>query len=157
MHYCMRGGCSKHNFGVSMRLFIVTFMVIFGLMSTPAWAARVEARVDLSEQKMKVYHGGKLKYSFRISSGKKGFRTPTGRWGVTRMHRKYFSRKYHGAPMPNSIFFYRGYAIHGTNKVSRLGRPASHGCIRLAPGNARALFNLVKANGRHNFRVKITH
>lgn len=157
MHYCMRGGYSKHSFGVGMRLFIVTFMVIFGLTSAPAWAARVEAKVDLSQQKMKVYHGGKLKYSFPISSGKKGFRTPTGRWGVTRMHRKYYSKKYHGAPMPNSIFFYRGYAIHGTNQVSRLGRTASHGCIRLAPGNARALFNLVKANGRQNFRVKITH
>ncbi|MEP6355750.1 MAG: L,D-transpeptidase [Hyphomicrobiales bacterium] len=140
-----------------MRLFIIAFMIVFGFMSAPSWAARVEAKIDLSQQKMKVYHGGKLKYSFSISSGKKGFRTPTGRWGVTRMHRKYFSKKYHGAPMPNSIFFYRGYAIHGTNQVSRLGRTASHGCIRLAPGNARALFNLVKANGRHNFRVNITH
>lgn len=139
-----------------MRVLIVTFAILYGLMSAPSWAAIVEAKIDISQQKMKVYHNGKLKYSFSISSGKRGFRTPTGRWGVTRMHRKYYSRKYDGAPMPNSIFFYRGYAIHGTNQVSRLGRPASHGCIRLAPGNARKLFNLVKANGRHNFRVHIT-
>ena len=140
-----------------MRVFITSFALILSLFITPSFAARVEAKVDLSQQKMHVYKGGRLKYTFKISSGKKGYRTPTGRWGVTRMHRKYYSRKYHGAPMPNSIFFYRGYAIHGTNKVSHLGRPASHGCIRLAPGNARALFNLVQANGRSNFRVSIRH
>ena len=140
-----------------MRVFIASLALIWGLFITPSYAARVEAKVDLSQQKMHVYKGGRLKYTFKISSGKQGFRTPTGRWGVTRMHRKYFSRKYHGAPMPNSIFFYRGYAIHGTNKVSRLGRPASHGCIRLAPSNARALFHLVQANGRQNFRVSIRH
>ncbi|MEO0946488.1 MAG: L,D-transpeptidase, partial [Pseudomonadota bacterium] len=139
------------RFLFSILTLIVTFVV------TPSYAAYIEARVDLSQQKMRVYKGGKLKYSFKISSGRKGFRTPTGRWGATRMYRKYYSKKYHGAPMPNSIFFYRGYAIHGTNKVSRLGRPASHGCIRLAPGNARALYNLVRANGRRNFRVSIRH
>lgn len=138
-----------------MRLFIVTFTVLFGLMSAPSWAARVEAKIDLSQQKMKVYQNGKLKYSFPISSGKRGYRTPTGRWGVTRMHREYYSRKYNNAPMPHSIFFHRGYAIHGTNHVRRLGQTASHGCIRLAPGNARKLYNLVQSNGRHNFRVHI--
>lgn len=140
-----------------MRVFICSLALILGLFITPSYAAYIEAKVNLSKQKMHVYKGGRLKYTFKISSGRKGYRTPTGRWGVKRMHRKYYSRKYHGAPMPNSIFFYRGYAIHGTNKVSRLGRPASHGCIRLAPGNARALYNMVRANGRKNFRVSIRY
>ncbi|MGC1773513.1 MAG: L,D-transpeptidase, partial [Pseudolabrys sp.] len=43
-----------------------------------------------------------------------------------------------------SIFFNEGYAIHGSYEVSRLGRPASHGCIRLSPSNAAVLFALVK-------------
>jgi Uncharacterized protein conserved in bacteria len=45
------------------------------------------------------------------------------------------------------IFFYYGFAIHGTNEVRHLGRAASHGCVRLAPANAAKLFNLVKAEG----------
>jgi lipoprotein-anchoring transpeptidase ErfK/SrfK len=56
----------------------------------------------------------------------------------------WYSRKYDMSPMPNSIFFLGGYAIHGTGYVNGLGRPASHGCVRLAPGNAAALFNLVR-------------
>ena len=55
--------------------------------------------------------------------------------------------------MPHSVFFRGGYAIHGTNHVKSLGRPASHGCIRLAPGNARAFYNLVKAYGPRNTRI----
>ncbi len=140
-----------------MRVFIMAVALVMGAMISNANAARIEARIDLSQQKMRVYQGGKLRYSWPISSGRSGYRTPTGRWGVTRMHREYYSKKYHGSPMPHSIFFYRGYAIHGTNYVKRLGRPASHGCIRLAPGNARALFNLVQRNGRGNFRVHIVH
>lgn len=131
--------------------------LIFGLFATPSFAARIEAKVDLSQQRMKVYKNGRLQYSWRISSGKPGYRTPTGRWGVKRMHRKYYSRKYNNAPMPNSIFFYHGYAIHGTYQTRRLGRPASRGCIRLAPGHARTLYNLVNANGRQNFRVNVRY
>jgi len=138
-----------------MKVLITTIAILFGAIVTPSHAARVEAKVNLSQQKMNVFHDGKLRYSFPISSGRNGYRTPTGRWGATRMHRRYYSRKYDGAPMPHAIFFYRGYAIHGTNQVRRLGRPASHGCIRLAPGNAQALFDLVQANGRQNFRVSI--
>jgi len=59
--------------------------------------------------------------------------------------------------MPHSIFFTGGYAIHGTNAIKGLGRPASHGCIRLHPSNARTLFNMVQRAGRSNSRVKITY
>ena len=48
--------------------------------------------------------------------------------------------------MPHSIFFSGGYAIHGSYEISRLGRPASHGCIRLHPSNAATLFALVQAD-----------
>ena len=71
------------------------------------------------------------------------------------MHRRYFSRKYYNSPMPNSIFFYYGFAIHGTNELARLGGPASHGCVRLHPSHAAALFALVQRNGSRNTRIEI--
>jgi hypothetical protein len=57
--------------------------------------------------------------------------------------------------MPYSIFFAGGYAIHGSNEISRLGRPASHGCIRLHPGNAAVLFEMVRRSTA-NTRIVIT-
>jgi hypothetical protein len=51
------------------------------------------------------------------------------------------------SPMPHSIFFHRGYAIHGSYEINRLGGPASHGCIRLHPENAATLFALVQREG----------
>ncbi|GAB5375027.1 MAG: L,D-transpeptidase [Acuticoccus sp.] len=120
-----------------------------------AEAARVQATIDISAQRMYVSVGGKPAYSWAVSTGRKGYRTPTGNYRPTRMYRKYFSRKYNNSPMPHSIFFRGGYAIHGTNYVKRLGRPASHGCVRLAPGNARTLYNLVRAHGAGNTRIRI--
>jgi lipoprotein-anchoring transpeptidase ErfK/SrfK len=58
--------------------------------------------------------------------------------------------------MPYSIFFKGGYAIHGTYSVKQLGRPASHGCVRLHPDNAAALFGLVKQAGMSNTRIIVT-
>jgi lipoprotein-anchoring transpeptidase ErfK/SrfK len=57
--------------------------------------------------------------------------------------------------MPHSIFFYGGFAVHGSNAVRTLGRPVSHGCIRLAPGNAATLYSLVAAN-RSDARIVVT-
>ena len=73
-----------------------------------------------------------------------GYRTPNGTYKPQRLARKWFSRKYDWSPMPYSIFFDGGYAIHGSYEISHLGRPASHGCIRLHPDNAALLFALVK-------------
>jgi lipoprotein-anchoring transpeptidase ErfK/SrfK len=63
------------------------------------------------------------------------------------MERMWYSRKYDNAPMPHALFFEGGLAIHGTNAIRQLGRPASHGCVRLSPGNARTLFDLVRQHG----------
>src|SRR5690349_16373227 len=69
------------------------------------------------------------------------------------MERDHFSREWDDAPMPNSIFFTReGHAIHGTYHRS-IGRPASHGCVRLSVENSRVLFDLVKRQGMANTRV----
>lgn len=117
---------------------------------------RVSAKVDISEQRMRVFVNGVHKQTFKVSTAGKGYRTPTGSWKPTRMHKMWYSRKYNMAPMPHSIFFYGGYAVHATESIGRLGRPASHGCIRLHPKNARKFFNLVMAAGRANTKITIT-
>lgn len=140
-----------------MRNLAILFLFLGAMLVMPiAASAGVEARIDLSQQKMRVYVNGAPKYSWAVSTARSGYRTPTGNFRPTRMHKTYFSKKYHGSPMPFSIFFYGGYAIHGTNAINSLGRPASHGCIRLHPTNAAALFNLVNRYGPRNTRITIT-
>ena len=140
-----------------MRIFLATVFLLTGLFTVPAFSAAVEARIDLSQQKMRVYQHGRLVHVWPISSGRRGYATPTGTYRPTRMYREYYSRKYDNSPMPHSIFFRGGYAIHGTNYIKRLGRVASHGCIRLHPSNARTLYNMVQRNGRRNARIRITY
>jgi L,D-transpeptidase catalytic domain len=113
----------------------------------PMAQARVNIDVDLSSQTMRVAADGGETYVWPISSGKAGHLTPTGRYRPQRMYVLIHSLKYDNAPMPHSIFFRGGYAIHGSNALAMLGRPASHGCIRLAPGNASVLFDLVRRQG----------
>lgn len=116
--------------------------------------ATVRVNVDTDSQTMHVYVNGKLRHEWRVSTGRRGYDTPSGSFRPQRMERQWYSRKYDDAPMPNSIFFSGGYAIHGTNQVGRLGRRASHGCIRLAPSHAAQLYNLVSAH-RGNARIDI--
>ena len=90
-----------------------------------------------------VYVDGAQRYTWAISSGLAGG-PPSGSYRPERLERKWYSRKYDWAPMPHAIFFHQGYAIHGTNVISRLGRRASHGCVRLHPQHAAILFDLVQ-------------
>lgn len=119
-------------------------------------AASLTARIDLSSQTMTVSQNGVVRYTWKVSSGRKGYGTPTGSWSAKWLSRNHRSRKYNNAPMPHSVFFHGGYAIHGTYEVKRLGRPASHGCIRLAPQNAAAFFAMVQRTGNKNTRIVIT-
>jgi lipoprotein-anchoring transpeptidase ErfK/SrfK len=107
--------------------------------------------IDISEQRMYVVQDRQITRAWRVSTaGEPGCRTPVGRYRPLRLKRTWYSSRYDGAPMPYSIFFLNGYAIHGTTEVKKLGRPASHGCVRLARQNARSLFNLVRAYGMKN-------
>jgi len=124
------------------------------LITTPSQAS-VLARIDLSAQTMNVYVDGYLRHSWPVSTGRGRYRTPRGTFRPTVMRRMHYSSRYNNAPMPYSIFFYRGYAIHGTNHVSRLGRPASHGCVRLHPRAARTLYSLVRRHGARRTRIVI--
>jgi lipoprotein-anchoring transpeptidase ErfK/SrfK len=118
------------------------------LIAAPTYAsARVEINIDLASQTMTVHSGSGETYVWPISSGKAGHATPNGVFRPRAMYVMVHSAKYGNAPMPHSIFFYGQYAIHGTTAVGNLGRPASHGCVRISPANAATLFAMVKKQG----------
>jgi lipoprotein-anchoring transpeptidase ErfK/SrfK len=139
----------------SLKLLAAAFALL--IASTVGAAASVVAKVDISSQTMNVYVNGALKHSWKVSTGRGGYRTPTGTYRPQVLKRMHYSSKYNGSPMPHSIFFRGGFAIHGTGYVKQLGRPASHGCVRLAPGNAAMLFSLVKSHGAGSTRIVITN
>ena len=120
--------------------------LLAGALSAPA-SAGILAQIDQSRQRMRVYVDGSLAYDWPVSTARQGFVTPNGSYRVGLMAPMWYSRKYHGSPMPHAMFFRGGYAIHGTYAVGHLGRRASHGCIRLSPGHARALFRLTQSHG----------
>ncbi|MFZ1815925.1 MAG: L,D-transpeptidase [Rhizobiaceae bacterium] len=140
-----------------MKRIVIATALLLACFSAPAHSAAIEARIDLSEQRMRVYQNGFLRYTWPVSTARGGYVTPTGSYRPTRMHKMWYSRKYHNSPMPYSIFFRGGYAVHGTNDLKRLGRPASHGCVRLHPDNARTLYNMVQNAGASNAKISIAH
>jgi lipoprotein-anchoring transpeptidase ErfK/SrfK len=125
--------------------------------ATPALAERVVARVSISTQTMQVFHEGRHLYTWPVSTARPGMVTPTGVYGAEALSKNHRSRLYGGAPMPYAIFYDGNYAIHGTDQIKRLGKPASHGCVRLDPKNAAILFQMVKAEGKDNMRVEIVN
>jgi hypothetical protein len=120
-------------------------------------SARLLIAIDKSAQVMTVSEDGARLYSWPVSTGQRGYDTPGGQFTPFRMEKDHFSREWDDAPMPHSIFFTeRGHAIHGTEHTRNIGRPASHGCVRLEPENARVLFGLVKQAGIANTSVVLT-
>jgi lipoprotein-anchoring transpeptidase ErfK/SrfK len=107
---------------------------------------------------MRVTVDGKLRYSWAVSTGRAPYRTPAGTFRPLRLAKEHYSKEWDDAPMPYSIFFTAaGHAIHSSTATRQLGRPASHGCVRLAPSNAAALFTLVRAEGPGTTKVTITN
>lgn len=123
--------------------------------STPS-EAQVVARIDRSSQTMRVWVDGQYAYEWPVSTGRRGYGTPSGSFRAQRLAKRYFSQKYDNAPMHNAVFFHGGYAIHGTSYVSQLGTPASHGCVRLHPSNAAEFFELVRSRGPGRTRISVT-
>jgi lipoprotein-anchoring transpeptidase ErfK/SrfK len=124
--------------------------LIAGALSIPAFGATAKAEVvidvDLTTQTMHV-QSATGSYDWPVSTARAGFVTPRGHFAPTGMERMHYSKKYHNSPMPYSIFFRGGYAIHGTYATSARGAPASHGCVRLSPQHARTLFEMVEREG----------
>jgi len=131
-------------------------VAVWLVAAAPSWAAEVEARIDLSDQAMTVSIDGKPAYTWPVSTARQGKFTPTGLFTVQSMRRMHYSSLYNNAPMPWSIFFWGNFAIHGTTDVDRLGQPASAGCVRLHPDDAKTLYQLIEANGRATTVIEIT-
>lgn len=134
-------------------------MAAIGVLAVlmPARAsADVLAHVILSEQRLHLYVDGEKKHVWKISGGKHKGWTRTGTFRPYHLSRHHRSRLFNGAPMPYAVFYDSHWAIHGTNAIKRLGRPASHGCVRLHPKNAAVLFNLVRKRGKKNTVIWIT-
>jgi L,D-transpeptidase catalytic domain len=129
--------------------FLIAIIMTGALLCTLTQAkASIVVTVDKSAQRLTVSVDGHRRFAWPVSTARMGYRTPNGSYRPERLERQWFSRKYDWSPMPHSIFFNGGYAIHGSYEISRLGTPASHGCIRLHPANAAMLYSLVQ--GRVN-------
>ena len=143
---------------MTTRRFVLLAALSSLLLAIPAAAqAGIVARVSISSQRMDVYVDGTPRYSWPVSTARRGYRTPTGTFKPQALAVWHRSTIYSGSPMPHSIFFHGGYAIHGSYEISHLGTPASHGCVRLHPSAAAALFSLVRHYGSTNTVIEIAY
>ena len=126
-------------------LFRIAVILLLGQFASSA-KAKVMIYVDINAQRMKVTDNSGQTYIWTVSSGRDGYETPTGSFSVQRLDANHFSDEYDQAPMPYAIFFHEGFAIHGTS-LGGLGRPMSHGCVRLSVANARLLYSWVEKYG----------
>ncbi|WP_084679055.1 L,D-transpeptidase [Methylocystis sp. ATCC 49242] len=132
-----------------MRLSIRALAIAVAAIAANAPAsAYTRIHINLSTQTMYV-QSSRGSYAWPVSTARAGYVTPRGSYSPKSMKRMHYSRKYHMSPMPHSIFFRGGYAIHGSYETGSLGSPASHGCVRLAPWHAKQLYDMVRSEGGH--------
>jgi lipoprotein-anchoring transpeptidase ErfK/SrfK len=122
--------------------------------------AHLKATVSLSRQQITVVgqtaDARQIRYTWPVSTGRKGFETPLGSYRPIWADEDHKSSIYEDAPMPHAVFFVGGYAIHGTVEVRNLGKPASHGCVRLDPANAEIFYKAVNTVGLVNTVITVT-
>ena len=137
-----------------MKKFIMMVIALVSMSTAASAQSVVDITIDLSEQELFIQtpDGQAL---WPVSTGREGYDTPTGEFSVDRIEEEWYSKKYDDAPMPHSIFFFEGYAIHGTYDVKHLGLRASHGCVRLHPKNAELLYEIVEYYGMESTVVRI--
>ena len=139
------------------RIVVALLAFLFIQIHLPsAFAANLIAKVSLSSQTMTVSQNGFVLYRWKVSTARKGYVTPQGSWSAKWLSKNHRSRKYDDAPMPYAVFFNGGYAVHATFDLKRLGRPASHGCIRLHPENAAEFYSLASQYGLKNTKIVVT-
>lgn len=136
---------------------VLSCLMLAGLAEAKKVPQVVEIWVDISNQSMAVDVDGWPYARWKVSTAREGYYTPRGSWRPFLLKKIHYLRKYDNSPMPNSIFFHGGYAIHATGYVKSLGRPASHGCVRLDPQNALRLHGLVQKYGLRATRISISN
>lgn len=135
---------------------IISLFLCFALIPSFAFAERLVAKVSLKKQTMTITLDEEMIYKWNVSTGKKDFETPPGFYNAERKYTMWHSRTYDNAPMPFAVFFYQGYAVHGTNAIKMLGKPASHGCVRVTTPNAKIFYELVGEVGMKETLVEIS-
>jgi lipoprotein-anchoring transpeptidase ErfK/SrfK len=127
-----------------------------GILDASTARAEILIAINTAAQQMTVSVDGTKRWTWPVSTGAPGYQTPAGTYHVLRMEKDYASKEWDDAPMPFSIFFTkRGHAIHGSSHTKLLGRPASHGCVRLKPANASRLFELVRGRDFNSTTVTV--
>lgn len=130
---------------------------LMALLLTSTAHAAILVQIDKPTQTMTVSQNDEVLYRWPVSTGRRGYDTPNGTFRAFRMEKDHFSKEWDDAPMPNSIFFTKkGHALHGYLDTKNIGRPASHGCVRLEPKNAEKLYALVEKDGVLNTTVTIS-
>ena len=135
---------------------VILVAALAWLVGVESAEAKLDILVDKATQRMLVIQDGYIRYMWPVSTGRDNMATPNGVYSPQRLERNWFSAEYYSSPMPFSIFFHNGYAIHGSYAIDRLGGPASHGCVRLHPHHAAILFDLVQQEGPSNTTIEIT-
>src|ERR1700709_1553388 len=139
-----------------MRSFLVAFTGLL-LFANGAAQAKIAITIDKNAQLMTVAVDGVQRYQWPVSTGIPSRETPNGTFQTFRMEEDHYSKEFDDAPMPHAIFFTKlGPAIHGTDAESRLGSPASHGCVRLSRAHASTLYAMVQKDGVLNTSVTLT-
>lgn len=99
--------------------------------------------VDLGKQMVTAYDGASPVASFVVSTGTASYPTPTGQFRIW-IKLRYDDMAgpgYYLPDVPYTLYFYKGYALHGTYWHSNFGRPMSHGCVNLRTEDAKWLFD----------------
>jgi len=147
-----------------MKFFATALLCASLFYTVPATveAGQIIAKVDVSEQTVRIYKNGKQNHKWSVSTARKGKHTSRGQWrgqSLSKYHKSslynHKSSLYNNAPMPYSIFYSGNFAIHGTNQTSRSGRPASAGCIRLHTSNAAKLIAMTQQVSLRNIKVVV--
>src|SRR6202171_3084485 len=138
------------------RRVVILAAALAWLISIESAEAKLDILVDKATQRMLVIQDGYIRYMWPVSTGRDNTATPNGVYTPKRLERNWFSTAYYNSPMPYSIFFHKGYAIHGSYAIHRLGGPASHGCVRLHPHHASLLFDLVQEEGADKTTIEVT-
>jgi hypothetical protein len=138
-----------------MRRVCVVLLTSLTLVWDGSARAELVVAISKSEQRLSVLLDGAEAYRWTISTGRASHPTPSGTFRPIRFEPDWYSHKYDNAPMPWSVFFHGGYAVHGTLEVSHLGRAASHGCVRLKPDEAHTLYSLIRREGAERTRITV--
>jgi lipoprotein-anchoring transpeptidase ErfK/SrfK len=141
-----------------LRIVALVLALLAGAFLAPQSArADVVAIIDIHTQTVTVKVNGVTEHTFAASTARPGFFTPLGTFKAEKMFVMAYSSLYNNAPMPHAVFFHYGWAIHGTTETARLGRPASAGCVRLDPKNAKILFDLIKTHGQDSAHIIVVN